>query len=244
MKILTEEEFKVYKKSDTIFVLGSGWSINYVSGEEWNIVSQHDSIGFNWFCKHSFEPTWFLIREQANLPMRKAKGETHRDLIAGVEKYKNTYGIICDVSNHTKEAYRWQTDKRLHLPCIVVRDDNKKRHGKNMKKYMLRNPMESGLIHGSCTMYNVMHFVKWMGYKRVIFLGVDLLNSRYFWLKKHETRHTVSKKGRSYVHKHAVTTDVLLLMSKFKRFEVEMFYVYRKSLLRRLMPQISFDQIK
>jgi len=241
---LSEEEFKQKKTSDTIFVLGSGWSINKVTDEQWNIISKHNSVAFNWFCKHSFEPSFFLIREQANIPSRKGPGESIKKLIKSVNRYKNTYGIICDVSHHTKKAYRYRKDKRIQLKCILVSDDNKKRHGRKLKTYMRRNPFQSGLVHGTCTMYNIMHLVKYLEYKTVVFVGVDLTDSRYFWLGRKETRHSVAKKGKSWKNKHSVMRDVLELVKKFKKFNIPMYVANPKSKLTKYIRYRSIDEFK
>lgn len=244
MNIISQEQFLTRKTSDIIFVLGSGWSVNKVSQEEWDIVSQYDSIGFNWFCKHQFEPTFFLIREQSNLPHRKHKGETIKALIKRVNRYKETCCVICDVKHHTPRAYSFKKDKRIKTDCVVMRDDNNRKHSRKLHKYFTKNPFKHGLVHGRCTMFNVLHLATWLQYKHIAFLGVDLRDSRYFWLDKKETRHTVAKKGRSYRHRHAITQDTLRLIKKCKKYlSAQMYVTFKKSLLTRKIPYKTIQQI-
>ena len=125
----------------------------------------------------------------------------------------------------------------------VIKDDKFKRHARKLKKYMARNPIEHGLIHGACSMYKVMHLIKFLEYSRIVFVGVDLHNSRYFWLKKNETRHAVAQKGKTYKDKHAVSGDVLELVRKFKKFAIPMYVVNKKSLLTRHIPYVSLNDI-
>ncbi len=47
MKIISELEFVNKKKSDTIIVFGSGYSINKIGEETWKKLALFDSIGFN-----------------------------------------------------------------------------------------------------------------------------------------------------------------------------------------------------
>jgi len=55
-------ELSTSRKSDTVFILGSGPSINDISAEEWNEIRKHDSWGFNfWFC-HPFIPTAYFVQ--------------------------------------------------------------------------------------------------------------------------------------------------------------------------------------
>lgn len=242
MKLLTEEELKNKKTSNTIFVLGSGSSINDVKQEHWDVMSSFNTIAFNWFCKHSFEPTFYLVREQANISSRKSNGETVKEFIRCLRKYTKSCCIICDVTHHTKKAYNYAKDHRIKLDRFIFKDDAKRRHSQKLNKYMLFSPVERGLIHGTCTLYNVMHFIKYLDYKRIVFVGVDLNDSRYFWLGN-TTRHTVKKKGKTHKNKHAVAEDVLELVRKFKKFGIPMFVTNKSSLLTKVIPYENIEKI-
>ena len=52
-----------YKKSDTIFIMGSGSSINTISEDQWNIISKNDSLGLNFWIIHDFIPTFYCYEE-------------------------------------------------------------------------------------------------------------------------------------------------------------------------------------
>ena len=238
MNKLTIDDIKSKKTSDTIFILGSGYSINKVKEEEWDIIRKHNSIAFNWFCKHPFEPTYFLIREQANLPFRRARGESIKDLIKSVNKYKNAALIICDVSSHSKNSYRYRKDKRIKLPYLIVKDDNSKRFKK--VKNMRCDPTKKGLIHGTCTIYNVLHLALFLDYKKIVFVGVDLYDSRYFWLKGNKTRHTVKKKNKRCKDRHAIASRTIRFVRKLgKDTGLELYVTNPKSLLKRAIPYKS-----
>ena len=53
MKIVSEDNLKSKKKSDTLIIYGCGYSINDLTDKDKEHLSQFDSIGFNWFCKTS-----------------------------------------------------------------------------------------------------------------------------------------------------------------------------------------------
>ena len=42
------------KRSDTVYVFGSGASLNDVTAEEWSAIARHDTIGFNWFVHERY----------------------------------------------------------------------------------------------------------------------------------------------------------------------------------------------
>lgn len=230
---INKNTFLNKKKTSAIFILGSGRSINNLSDSEWGIISKYDSIAFNWFCKHKFEPTFFLLREQANLPSRISKTENKDILLKLVNRYKNTTGIVCDTSNHTKHAY--QHGDNLKIPYVILKDI-RSRKGRKMK-YLTRDIFEFGIVHYNCTLYNVMHFIKFMEYSTVVFVGIDLYDSRYFWLPKNKPRHTIIKKNKKCSDVHPVAGPVIQLISRFhKAFPlVQMYTSNQRSLLCKVI---------
>ena len=49
------------RTSDTLFVLGSGETINDHPAEHWDRVAEHDSIGLNFWLLHQFVPSSYLF---------------------------------------------------------------------------------------------------------------------------------------------------------------------------------------
>ncbi|HYK35227.1 hypothetical protein [Alloacidobacterium sp.] len=47
------------RTSDTLFVLGSAWSINSISDKRWQIIARHDSVGINFWPVHPFLPRFY-----------------------------------------------------------------------------------------------------------------------------------------------------------------------------------------
>ena len=56
---ILDESIKDYKKSDTLFIMGCGPSINEISNEDFVNISKHDSIGFNLFSLKKFKTTFY-----------------------------------------------------------------------------------------------------------------------------------------------------------------------------------------
>jgi len=57
--LVTLPKLRESKTSDTIYVLASGPSVLEVTDKEWDHIQKHDSIGFNHWYVHSFEPTYY-----------------------------------------------------------------------------------------------------------------------------------------------------------------------------------------
>ena len=53
--------FLQHKKSDTLFILGSGPSISLLNDSDWNIISNCDSVGFNRWFYHPFAPDFYFF---------------------------------------------------------------------------------------------------------------------------------------------------------------------------------------
>src|SRR5271157_4008789 len=61
LPLLEELKLPPLRTSDTVFVLGSGWSINEVPAERWDVMGRHDTIGFNFWPVHPFVPRIFVF---------------------------------------------------------------------------------------------------------------------------------------------------------------------------------------
>lgn len=58
---LSQLPIERYKTSDTIFVFGTGASINSYPEDWWRSVREHDSIGMNFFLLHEHVPTYHVM---------------------------------------------------------------------------------------------------------------------------------------------------------------------------------------
>ncbi len=86
---------KNYKKSDTIFILGSGSSVNDLTEENWTVINSHDSIGFNFWLIHEFVPTFYFIEPSAY----SERFQTLLDLIRRRSGECDKMPIICEYKN-------------------------------------------------------------------------------------------------------------------------------------------------
>jgi hypothetical protein len=54
-------DLRSVKRSDTLFILASGSSINKISPARWDAIARHDSIGFNFWPIHPFVPNMYFM---------------------------------------------------------------------------------------------------------------------------------------------------------------------------------------
>jgi hypothetical protein len=224
------------KSSDTLVIFGSGSSINKINDHQWSRLSSYDSIGFNWFCHHGFAPTFYVIREQAAIPTRNVETETRKRLFKDMRA--DTYAPVClivhDMSNHSPHSYNYA--KRCHRfeqDGIIVKDIK----GKLNSKQFAQDIFKKGVFHGKCTMTNVLHIALYLRYKKLLFAGVDLRNSRYFWMHPKAARINIASRNLKSSNRHPVAKYTMVLLRRVKKhFDVEMSTMNRKSLLAKIMP--------
>lgn len=242
MIVINEEKFKNKKRSDTLVVYGSGGSISGLKTKDIDILSRYDSIGFNWFCKSKIFTTFYLVREQANINSsnpkynRCFKDETPDILFNELNtNYIKSCLIVCDVSGHSNNVYNYAKHiKNFAHEGIIVKDINLfKKEGKKInKRYFDGNILSEGNYHWVCTMGNILHFALYMGYSNIIFVGVDLYDSRYFWIPENSSRHTIKNKNKKNTDVHPICGDTLNLIRFFKKnYDINMRTYNEKSLL-------------
>jgi len=241
---LDKEQFLLLKQSDTIVVLGSGFSINNISSSEWEIISSVDSIGFNWFCHHKFGPTFYIVREQASILNRAIETEKVDNLYKELSKksYENTCLILHSLKKHSPRSYSYIEHSSMFKQRGIIVKDTK---GLLSPKYLRKDIFNYGSFHGKCSLTNVLHVILYMKYKRIFFSGIDLYNSRYFWLGKKTTRLNIINKGFLWHDKHPVFKRVLRLIRIIKKnfTTINMYCTNKKSLLHKIIPYKSISEI-
>ena len=183
-KALSSEILK-YKTSDTIFLLGSGPSINDISKEQWELIGKHNSIGFNYWFAHDFVPTYYMFQ---------GADETMLELLKDTNsKYKNIPFLLrgADIAAGSLDT----SDDRINLL-------------KNNPVYYLNTyPISSKCSIevsklfkfveslGFFTFNKISDFVPkfrgslgllislsyQMGYKKIVLCGMDMKDSSHFW---------------------------------------------------------------
>jgi len=236
MKIINQEKFIQKKTSDTLVILGSGSSINKINEEGWKKISEVDSVGFNWFCHHSFGPTFYMIREQANTKMRSQGTETKKHLIEDLRKesYSLTCLIVHNTAKHSPKSYNYAKHHSIFSQNGIIVKDTK---GRLRIAQFQKDIFDKGVFHGKCSLNNVLHIAVYLKYRKIFFAGVDLHNSQYFWLGSKVTRSNIKQKGLNRNSRHPVAKYVIPAIKKVKKsYKIEMYTLNQTSLLKKIMP--------
>ncbi len=185
------------RKSDTLFILGSGASINSYSKSNWQAIAQHDSIGFNYWVLHDFVPSFYCFEIPRGLEYLKVL--TH-NLMAKWSSYCDLpfilKGPIQAIDQGTYMLLPSSLKKNIHIPLQVELPGYTPNTFEKVLKYLLclgcfqRNNNGKFLFSKQASLSFLVFWAYFMGYKQIVMCGVDLNNTEYFW----ET-HTHQLKG-------------------------------------------------
>lgn len=235
---LNEKQVFEIKKSDTIFIFGSGFSIRDIQKEEWQFFENHNTLSFNWFIYQKFcQMDYHLVRETyaaANTYERILKVCTHyADIIKNNSFYSNT-ALLIQKGWKASAGNIMLGNKLLKKDSRIYRFNTTTRGGNALPS----DQLSKGLAHAIGTLCDAVNFAIIGGWKNIVLVGVDLYDMRYFWLGENE--HNAGR-GSSVSEKHNTAKNgVILLMERWQEFvgpDNHQMYVYNpKSLLNTVLP--------
>lgn len=234
-RVLSESELLATRKSDTVFIFGSGASLNAVTDAEWRDIETHDTVGFNFFvhqnfvrCDYQFvrevgptdlvESGWRpQLTELFQLARSNPRFSTAIFLIqTGFRATNGNRAIGLRLAPPDRPVFLWRS--------LVGRDTPSP-------------SFKEGLTHASGTLIECVNFAMLMGWTRIVLAGVDLYDQRYFWLPPDQARPGGIPVETPHPTAQGGVPDIL------GRWRVEMqrrgisLYVYNpKSLLAAVMP--------
>ena len=235
---LSEVELQATRKSNTLFIFGSGYSINNISSDEWRHFEQHDTLSFNFFMyQDKVRIDYHLIREIGNQndldpAMWKPQLSTYADLLHNNSLYSQSIFLV-QGGWKAINGNRLLGMKILRKAAKVFRFHNSYRGN----HYLPTSSLSQGLVHGAGTLTDCINFAYLLGWKKIVLVGVDLYDRRYFWLGKDEVRND-DPAGNNVLHK---TTDGVISCLRnwcnfFSKQGVELYVYNPRSLLTEIMP--------
>lgn len=182
-----------YRTSDTVFVLGTGASINNYPPEWWRVIQNHNSISMNFFLLHEHIPTFHVME---------AAGGIRRDLLAIRYVDRADYRDVPLIlkSQLTNLSSRRVANRLDHVaalhPEVLGRtylSADVAAVGRTVKdmeasyrvlgRLGLWNPKErfSTLTKRRGSVSYVVNLAVRAGYRRIVLCGVDLNHTEYFY---------------------------------------------------------------
>jgi len=183
---LSEDDLRAARKSDTVFVCGTGYSVLDISPEEWGRIGQHDVLSFRDFPKQNFVKADFHVTGEIDDVDEYAKAINDNPL------YDETLFLV-------QEGIKAVMGNRL-LGWRKLREGRNifryRRRGRGMMIPFSRS-FADGVVHGFGSIVGVVNIAYLLGWKHIVLVGIDLYDHRYFFMQPDKTR-DVEKSGLTY----------------------------------------------
>jgi hypothetical protein len=172
-------------KSDTLFILGSGSSINKISDSQWRTIEQHDSIGVNFWVLHDFTPN-ILKFEIPKIPNNRV--ELFLDVLQNkYSEYKNSY-LVCNNRSRDEKVLKLITESvqrgNIYYPNYITGPGySSKSFSRSIQWIRLYNQRfkKSFLVFKRSSLSMILSMADLMGYSKIVLCGIDLENTDYFY---------------------------------------------------------------
>lgn len=235
-RTLSETDLRSLRKSDTVFVFGSGASLNDISAAEWRHIEGHDTFGFNWFVHQRFVRCDFhLIRQIADSNERSVWEPQTREYFRLLEaqQFRDTVLIV----QHELRARGLNLAFELGVFPLARRVFTYRTSGSRQ----LSKSFAGGLSHGSSTLLDTVNAAFLAGWTSIVLVGIDLYDRRYFWLPEGETRPVDRARGATAAEAHSqasagLTETLSAWAAELERSGVRMSVYNPRSLLAEKLP--------
>jgi len=181
-KFYSFEDIKCFKKSDTIFILGSGPSLNDLTQEQVKIINRHDSFGINYsFLLDDIVPTFYQIEygkaQWAKDTFKKTFGSRRNS-------YKDTIFFLSNKALYRMAHPRVVPDFFPENPKICYYKLNRPITLDRLREFTDDDFNRTVYYRGTLTL--VLDFVVNLGYSKIVLLGVDPDKCEHFFDGKSE----------------------------------------------------------
>ena len=191
LPLLSSIDLRSYKQSETLFVLGSAWSVNYISESKWKIIAKHDSVGLNFWPIHPFVPRFYHVESVSSIDHPALYRALQMVLERRARDYIHTLKIISEIVplDHTQTVTSLPEDmkKKMYVSFsmpVVARSEEELRYGirymQSLGTFSESTRIEWLFKYGGSAIAMLALAVR-MGYKRIVLCGVDLNRQDYFY---------------------------------------------------------------
>jgi hypothetical protein len=179
---IDEREAVASRKSDTVFVFGSGASLNSITAAEWQAFRAHDVFGFNAFYHQRWIPVDFHLLRVG------IYGELKWHPFA-----QEVAGILADNPLYHSTTFVMQQEFLAQFCNQMLGYGLLPRKAKVLRFHTRRGDgppsrrLADGVRHITGTLSDVVNVCYALGWKHIVLVGIDLYDSRYFYLPQDKT---------------------------------------------------------
>lgn len=243
---IDEAAYRESRRSDRVFVFGSGASLNDITPQEWEHIAEHNTFGFSMFVYQDFVRTDYQLLRELYITKEFDKSfwlpysQEFVDYLDNNPHFDKAI-LITQAGWRSMTVNRMLALKQLHKPRKLLRFHIRERNVTSFPTFCLAD----GIIHGAGTLTDAINLAVIGGWKHIILTGVDLYDGRYFWEKAHASAEDF---GRDSTLAHnTVRNGIIDSLGRWHDFLVQhgvQLWVYNpKSLLTSVLPVYSPDLI-
>lgn len=178
--IASRDNLARHKTSDTLFVLGSGPSINDISESKWKEIARHDSIGFNYFLAHPFVPTFYHMELlHRDLDMFRSCYSQRRDAYKNIPFMVNYLHIEGELK---QPDLNFIHNLLVTVPRRYAGTSASEFHQILEYAYKRIEPKDSSyFVHNRASVSLMVSLAVLLDYKRIVLAGIDLNSTGHFF---------------------------------------------------------------
>ncbi len=186
--MLTADDLATAKTSDRLFVLGSGSSINRISGDRWQAMAAHDTVGFNFSILHPFIPRMYFFEAISEDTWPQMFAAFAKFASRRAAEYEHTLKVVMEphhASPPGRFAYPKEWAPTLRTVCtipVAARNEREFAYGiAHVQRKGVFKPESPYLFKQLSTLSALLALAVKMRYRTVVLCGVDLKDAAYFY---------------------------------------------------------------
>ena len=173
---------KVTKKSDTVFILGSGESLSHITDDMWNHISNHDVFGVNMSIVHDY-PVNFQFWEMLGT---ESIDRIFLDRI-NQEQFRNTK-IVINLNHALNKGFFASKDVKIlknnnvfgYAPLNLSLGKPTKENFSNYYEFIRSDKKSKHTVRHCTHIGAAVDYAFLCGYKKIVLIGCDLNGGKYF----------------------------------------------------------------
>jgi hypothetical protein len=175
-EVFSIPEVRRRRRSDTVFVLGSGPSLTSITTAQWQEIAAHDSFGINYSLLVNFVPTYHLMEDGKEPWLRE-----HLRRVLESRRTNHARAIWFISNRHTRRLIhpRWAPELFPFPPRVCV-FQQPARIILDADRPFRAPDFDVGFIYRG-TLSVVLYLLRELGYQNIVLLGVDLHTSAHFF---------------------------------------------------------------
>jgi hypothetical protein len=176
-QLLSESQLIATRKSETVFIFGSGYSLNDIPPHHWAHIASHDTFGFTAFIYQQWiRVGYHLIRGgiEGSLVWR-AYADDFCGSLNGNPNFADAV-LILQGEYFAMFANQILGYKMIRPGTRIFRYQTARGHGLPTATF------REGIRHNEGTLCDSVNVAVCMGWKHIVLAGVDLYDTRYYWL--------------------------------------------------------------